>query len=63
MSIIAGCPDSGASGIFPVGVSLLCLAAIVTAFTDLGDMSRQLFGMVVIQGRKRWVQGAERSPR
>ena len=29
-------------------------AAIVTAFTSLGGMPRQLFGMIVIQGRKGW---------
>ena len=34
--------------------SLLRPAAIVTTFTNLGGMSRHLFGMSVIQSRKGW---------
>ena len=44
----------------------LALQQLFTAFTNFSGMPRQVYAMIVIQGRKRWdssMQGVERSPR
>ena len=44
----------------------LALQQLFTAFMNLWGMPRQVYAMIVIQGRKRWdssMQGAEHSPR